>query len=142
MLRSLSLRTLLISLMALASAATLADVTVSDAYVREPIPGKTMSAAFMRITNNGEADRVLVSASAAWAPQIEIHTHIHDNGVMRMRQIDSLTIPAGETVVLQPGGLHLMLFRLQLPLAQTLPLELCFKNGECITTEAGLRSMK
>jgi len=142
MLRSISLRTLIIPLMTLASAAAMADVTVSDAYVREPIPGKNMSAAFIQITNNGESDRVLISASAAWAPQIEIHTHIHDNGVMRMRQIDSLTIPAGETVTLQPGGLHLMLFRLQLPLAQTLPLELCFKDGECITAEAELRSMK
>lgn len=119
-----------------------AALEVSGAYVREPIPGRYMSAAFMTLNNTADTDKTLVSVSADWAGIIEIHTHLHDNGVMRMRQLESLTIPAGETVSLQPGGLHLMLFKLQLPLAEPLPLTLCFDDGQCQTVSAELRSLQ
>lgn len=118
------------------------SLEIEDAYVREPIPGRYMSAAFLEIENDSDTNRTLVSANAEWAGLIEIHTHIHDNGVMRMRQLQELDIPAGETVELKPGGLHLMLFKLKLPLAKDLPLNLCFKNGECETVMAELRSIK
>ena len=118
------------------------SLEIEDAYVREPIPGRYMSAAFLKIENESEKNRTLVSANADWAGLIEIHTHLHDNGVMRMRQLKALEIPAGETVELQPGGLHLMLFKLNLPLAEALPLKLCFKNGDCETVTAKLRSIK
>lgn len=118
------------------------SLEIEDAYVREPIPGRYMSAAFLKIENESEKSRTLVSANADWAGLIEIHTHIHDNGVMRMRQLQELEIPAGEIVKLQPGGLHLMLFKLKLPLAKELALNLCFKNGECETVTAKLRSIK
>jgi len=123
----------------LLSSAAAAEIVVDDAYVREPIPGRNMSAAFMQIRNTGSEDEVLVSASAPWTGRIEIHTHIHEDGVMKMRQIESLPVPAGETVVLKPMGLHLMLFELKQPLADTLPLKLCMKSGECVETEAQLR---
>ena len=113
---------------------------ITDVRVREPIPGRMMSAAFFTITNTTEHSRTLVSVSADWAGLIEIHTHLHEDGVMKMRQLERLKIPAGDSVVLQPGGLHLMLFKLQLPLADVLPMELCFSNGECIETNATLFS--
>ena len=122
--------------------ATAQGLAASDAYVREPIPGRYMSAAFMTLSNATNQDKILTSVSADWAGIIEIHTHLHDNGVMRMRQLESLTIPAGESVSLQPGGLHLMLFKLKLPLADTLPMTLCFSDGECLTVSAELRSLK
>ena len=136
-----SVRAGLIILLSSVSFAAVADVVVSDAYVRAPVPGRAMSAAFMTLTNNGSEEKVLVSANAPWADSIEIHTHMNDNGVMRMRQLQSLTIPAGESVTLQPGGLHLMLFGLQLPLGESLPLTLCFEGDECIDVQASLRSM-
>ncbi len=130
----------LLTLMAIPAFADPLDVT--DPWVREPIPGRMMSAAFMQLSNTGTTDKVLVSARADWAGSIEIHTHLNDNGVMRMRQIESLTIPAGGTVSLQPGGLHLMLFRLQLPLSDPLMLELCFADGKCQTVAAEIRGME
>jgi len=132
----------ILGLLLCASVQAQTTLSVDDAYVREPIPGRYMSAAFMTIKNDGKEDRKLVSANAEWAGLIEIHTHIHDDGVMRMRQIKELEIPAGEEVVLQPGGLHLMLFKLGIPLVNKLPLSLCFKDGECIQTTAELRSLK
>ena len=116
------------------------QIQISNARVREPIPGRMMSAAFLTLKNTAKHTRKLVSVSAEWAGLIEIHTHLHEDGVMKMRQINSLEIPGGESVVLEPGGLHLMLFKLQLPLADTLPMELCFSNGECIDTTATLFS--
>ena len=49
---------------------------------------------------------------------LELHQHVHDNGVMRMRKIDSITLPAKEVIELKPQGLHLMFIRLKKPLAQ------------------------
>lgn len=118
------------------------SIRVTDGYVREPIPGRMMSAAFMTLSNTSKQQQTLVSASAPWAAVIEIHTHSHEGGVMRMRQIDKLDIPAGETVELKPGGLHLMLFKLQLPLADKLPMQLCFASNECLDTQLTLRRFK
>jgi copper(I)-binding protein len=84
-------------------------------------------AGFMRITNR---DR-LVSAATDAARVIELHTHIHDGGVMRMRPVPDIPIPAGATVTLQPGGLHVMLIGLTAPLAQggRVPLTLRFARA-------------
>ncbi len=111
---------------------------ISGLEVREPIPGRMMSSAYLTITNTSAEDRTLLSASADWAGLIEIHTHIHEDGVMRMRQLPSLIIPAGESRVFEPGGLHLMLFRLSLPLPETLTMTLCFDDDECLIAEADL----
>ncbi|MBE0482253.1 MAG: copper chaperone PCu(A)C [Bacterioplanes sp.] len=113
-------------------------MTVTNAKVRQPIPGRTMSAAFMQISNQSQQDIELVSARADWSERIEIHTHLHENGVMKMREIESLPIAAGSSVTLQPGGLHLMLFGLSPNLSTRLPLELCFSDQHCITIEAEL----
>ncbi|HCG78460.1 MAG TPA: copper chaperone PCu(A)C [Oceanospirillales bacterium] len=120
--------------------ATAESVLVHDPYVREPVPGRSMSAAFMTLTNTSDQAQRLVSVSAPWASSIEIHTHLHENGVMKMRQIESLEVPAGESVTLEPGGLHLMLFGLKTPLKSELPMTFCFDNSECVAHTARLFS--
>ena len=132
MLRFLLSLTLILSPLAYAGD----DLEITNAWVREPIPGRMMSAAYLTITNPSDSDRVLTSVTADWAGLIEIHTHLHEDGVMRMRQLPSLVIPAGETVTFEPGGLHLMLFRLKLPLAEALTMTLCFEDDECQLTTA------
>lgn len=119
-----------------------AVLEVSNAYVRAPIPGRSMSAAFMTLKNNTGTEQVMVSAGASWASSIEIHTHTHDNGVMRMRQIPELKIPAGEQVTLKPGGLHLMLFGLASELPAKPELSVCFKSGDCQSITANLKDMR
>ncbi|MGB1091870.1 MAG: copper chaperone PCu(A)C [Oceanobacter sp.] len=121
----------------LTSVSTLAaEVSVDNERVRLPIPGKQMTAGFLNITNQGEQARQLVSASAAWASRIELHTHVNDNGVMRMRQVPAIDLPVGETVMLQPGGLHLMIFGIESPLADSLAIQLCFDDGDCQAIQA------
>jgi len=118
---------------------------VDEAQVRMPIPGKAMTAAFMTIRNTTDSDDKLVSASARWADNIELHTHKHENGMMKMREVESISLPAHGTTVLQPGGLHLMIFGLANPLPATeggqLPLELCFSKSGCHAYQATLINM-
>jgi copper(I)-binding protein len=108
----------------LLSTSVLAELVVEDGYIRKPIPGRSMSAAFMSINNTGTEDVVLKTAAIAGAKSVEIHTHSHVDGVMRMRQLYELSIEAGETVVLEPGGLHLMVFGIQ-QLSEAPELTLC-----------------
>ncbi|MDP2505015.1 MULTISPECIES: copper chaperone PCu(A)C [unclassified Oceanobacter] len=119
---------------------------ISHATVRAPIPGRTMSAAFMTLTNKSAKPDRLVSAKSSWTDHIEIHTHIHEDGVMKMRQINGLDIPAGRVVTLKPGGLHLMLFGLKQPLPAaiggSLPLTLCFEHTGCQNISAKLVDMR
>jgi copper(I)-binding protein len=67
------------------------------------------------------------------ADHAELHTHLNDNGVMKMRQIPDIPVEAGATVKLQPGGLHIMLMDLKQPLKEgdKIPMTLRFeKAGE------------
>lgn len=122
------------------SSASLAQLVVSEGYVRKPIPGRSMSAAFMTISNTSAQDIVLTKARIEGARSVEIHTHSHKDGVMRMRQLHELTISAGESVSLAPGGLHLMVFGIsQLPLEPK--LELCDQEGHCYSSNLELRSL-
>ena len=90
------------------------DLLIGDARVRM-VHGKAPStAAYATITNTGDSDDRLVAVATDIAGRSEIHTMTVDGGVMRMRELpDGIPIPAGETVALEPGGLHLMLMRLK-----------------------------
>jgi copper(I)-binding protein len=109
--------TLLTALCLSSSIAYAADVSVEQPYARATAPGQANSAAFMRLVNNGAAT-ALVAADSSAAEVVELHTHINDNGVMRMRKIELIELPAGKTTVLQPGGLHVMLIGLKQPLQE------------------------
>ena len=74
-------------------------------------------AGFLTIRSKGEADR-LVAFRSPQCNRPELHTHINDNGIMRMRQVEAIDVPAGGMVELKPGGLHLMMIDLTGPLAE------------------------
>lgn len=126
----------LASLPALAASAD--DVTVDGAYVREVPPMVRNSAAFMTLSNSGDTEAALVAVHSTAADTIELHTHLNDNGVMRMRQIPEIAVAAGASTKLQPGGLHIMLLGLteSLQQGQTVSLELEFADGSRTRIEA------
>jgi copper(I)-binding protein len=107
------------------------DIKVSEAYARAVPPGSPNSAAFMQIHNADANDHALVSASSPAAKVVELHTHIHEDGMMKMRKIDSIDLPAGKATHLKPGGLHVMLIDLIKDLndGDQLQLTLEFDNG-------------
>lgn len=91
-----------------------ADVKIDDPWVRGTVAGQMATGAFMAITAKEGA--ALVSASSPVAGVVEIHTMKMENGVMKMRPITKLDLPAGEAVKLHPGGYHVMLMDLKQPL--------------------------
>lgn len=105
-------------------------VNVLNPYARAVPPTAPASAAFMTLKNNGPAT-ALVAASSDVSEVTELHTHVHDNGVMRMRPVKSIPIPAHGETALKPGGYHIMLIRLKKPLkpGDTVHLTLTFKDG-------------
>ncbi|HEX7074914.1 MAG TPA: copper chaperone PCu(A)C [Hyphomicrobiaceae bacterium] len=90
-------------------------IAVSEAWLRATPGGVKTGAAYLTISDTGPGDR-LVAAKSDVAERVELHNHVHENGVMKMRRVDAIEIPAGETVTLAPGGYHLMLFDLKHPL--------------------------
>ncbi|HMS02519.1 MAG TPA: copper chaperone PCu(A)C, partial [Gemmatimonadaceae bacterium] len=93
------------------------SVKVTDAWVREMAAGRTVTAVFLELTNAGAAERRLVRGATTAADTLELHEMKRDGGMMRMSPVPQISIPAGETVSLRPGGLHLMLFGAKRPLA-------------------------
>jgi copper(I)-binding protein len=121
----------LIGALVISSTAWAADVEVNAPYARAVPPGQPNSAAFMELSNHGNDDIALIGARSSAADVVELHTHIHDQGVMRMRRIEQIELPAQETVTLQPGGLHIMLIGLQQTLSEgeNVDMTLEFSDG-------------
>ncbi|MCP4924057.1 MAG: copper chaperone PCu(A)C [bacterium] len=73
----------------------------------------------------------LISAESPVCEYVELHTHIHEGAIKRMRKVELIDIPAGETVMLKPGGLHIMLMKLNTDLAEgdQVPLTLTFEKA-------------
>ena len=134
-----------LALLGKAGADGIADkITVNDPYVRAVPPVVKTSAAFMQFQNADAVERFLLSASTPAAAAVELHMHTLDDGVMRMRRIAHIHLPPGETVSLQPGGLHIMLFDLTGPLnvGENIPLTLTFDDGSTKEISAEVRSVK
>lgn len=93
---------------------TKGGIEISNAEFRPPMPGRDISAAYFTVTNHGDADRLLAVTSPV-SDKVELHNHIHEDGVMKMRRVDGVDLPAGQDVVFKPGGLHVMLFEVTLP---------------------------
>ena len=106
-------------------------VEVEDPYVRAVPPGQSNSAAFMRLDNGSQQAHALVAVRSPAAQAVELHTHTMRDGMMSMRPLAQVELPAGESVALQPGGLHVMLIGLQqqLELDQEISLTLVFGDG-------------
>lgn len=112
-------------------------VEVTGAWSRATPGGVRTGVAYMEITSKGSTGDRLVAARSDAAARVELHDHIHEDGVMKMRSVEAIEIPAGSTVKLAPGGLHLMLMELKQPLkaGEELDLTLVFdKAGEVQVT--------
>ena len=124
-LKALPLLTLLCALPALARA-----LEVEGAFLRELPPGQTTSAMYMTLRNTGDNPVRIVGARVDAVDTAEIHEHRHADGMMRMQRVDSLDIAAGASVVLAPGGYHLMLFGVQRQFAAGDEVPFCLRLAD------------
>ena len=103
------------------------DLVISEAWARETPPGKTMTAAYGRLQNSGDKALVVTGVSA----EVAAHSSLHETRIERdrttMRPVSNLTIAPGEEVELAPGGMHVMLMKLDAPLVEGESIDICFK---------------
>ena len=99
--------------------AAAADITVTYAWVRATIGQGTVAAGYVTIVNTGETDERLIGVRAAGVAKAEVHrTTTGEGGVMRMRPVAVLEIPAGGNLAFEGGGDHLMLTGIATPLKE------------------------
>ncbi|RZJ08127.1 MAG: copper chaperone PCu(A)C [Rubrivivax sp.] len=137
------MRHLLLATALFVSLAAQAQVKVDDPWVRATVAPQKATGAFMQLTS---AKRVkIVAASSPVAGVVEIHEMKMEDGVMKMRAVDALPLPAGEAVALKPGSYHVMLMGLKAPIkaGETVPLTLTVegedKKRETIEVKAEAR---
>ncbi len=138
MLQRFVLRTVLVLAAAVAPALATAEevsgkaVSISRPWARATPGGSTIGAAYVEISGLASAigDK-LIGASSPMAGRVEVHTHLTEDGVMKMRKVESVAVLAGQTLKLAPGGEHLMLFDLKAPLkeGEIMPLTLKFETS-------------
>jgi len=116
-------------------------IHVDGAWSRELPPVSPNGAAYLSLRNTGSAADALVGAQTPVAARAEVHEHAMEGGVMRMRRVESLDLPPGEAVRMEPGGLHLMLLDLKAPLrrGQHFPLTLRFRDSPDLEVEVEVR---
>jgi copper(I)-binding protein len=113
-------------------------VKVMDPFARAAMPN---GAVYMQLMNEGDTDDQLTSAASDVAEAVEIHETKMENDVMKMSPIEAVTVSAGGSATLEPGGKHVMLIGLKKELAvgDTFELTLNFKNSDPKTIEVEVK---
>jgi len=127
----------------MATSAFASGLDVSNAWARASAGAAKAGGAFLAVHNGNEHAHTLLSASSDVAKRVELHTHTMIDGMMKMREVkDGIPLPAGSTVMLQPGGYHVMLMGLHAPLKEgtTFALTLTFDNGKDVTVDVNVQS--
>ena len=107
-----------------------AQTKVDDAWVRATVPTQSASGAFMTLT--ADSDSKLLSVASPVAKDVQIHEMSMKDDVMRMGPVDSVALPAGKTVKLDPNGYHVMLMGLtgQIKEGDQVPLTLTVQDAK------------
>ena len=120
-----------------------AELHLTQAEVRAPLPGRTVTAGYFQLQNDTTKRIELVSASSPAFEVIELHQHIEQDGMMRMVEVESIEVDAGARLIFAPGGLHMMMFTptQALVIGETIPVTLQFNDGSQLLFEFPLVAM-
>ncbi len=112
------------------AAASQAQVTIKEPWVRSTVPGQSATGAFMQLT--ARQDTKLIAVRSPVAGIVEVHEMLVDKGIMKMRSVDKLLLPAGKTVELRSGGYHVMMMDLkrQIKTGDEVPLTIEFESSQ------------
>lgn len=116
------------------------NVEVKNAWARATVQGQMATGAFLTLSTKTES--TLVSVSSPVAGVAELHEMKMDGDVMKMRAVEGgLKLAPGKTLELKPGGYHIMLMDLKMPLRKdtTIPLSLVFKDAKGVQTTKEVR---
>ena len=131
------------SLFGVAVTADPSSVRVDAAWSRALPPVSDTGAVYVTVTNLGVQPDALVGAETPMAERAELHEHVMQDGLMKMRKVDAVKLAPGGTVVMEPGGLHVMLMKLAQPLeaGTSFPITLHFRSAPTVTVSVSVMSM-
>ena len=114
---------------------------VEDAWARASIGGASVSAVYLTLTNHGDAADRLLGVEVDRASDAMLHRSVVEEGIARMRHVPAVEVPPGETVRLEPGGLHVMLMGVspRLDAGERLPVTLVFERAGAIAVSVPVR---
>ena len=127
---------------AAAAGVSAGDITVSNAWARATAGPAKAGAAFMHLKNKGDTPDKVVSADADVSKVVELHTHVMQDGMMKMREVPSIPVPADGATMLEPGGYHIMFIGLTEPLQKgaSFPLTLTFEKAGTVTVTVDVKA--
>ena len=122
---------------------TLKSLSIDHPFARATPPGAKSGGAFFIVRNAGTTPDKLIRAASPVAGAVELHQMTMDGGVMKMRAMTALDVPPGGTLELKPGGFHVMMLDLKLPLkaGDKVPLTLTFEKAGSIDIAVQVESM-
>ena len=114
-------------------------ITIGHPYARATAAGQPTGGGFMKLINAGGNDKLL-SVSAEVSKSVELHEMKMEGDVMKMRQVEGIELPAGQTVELKPGGYHVMFIGLKAPLkaGESFPMKLKFEKASEVTVSVSV----
>lgn len=121
------------------------DLMVEQAWAKPSPPGVRTGAAYVSITNMGSDPDKLISASTDIAETVELHEHVMEDGLSKMRELPFIELAAGKKADIAPGRTHIMLIDIKAPLkeGESFPMTFNFEKAPSITldVEIGMKAM-
>ena len=119
-------------------------IIITEAYLNLPPPSHSTTAAYLQITNLDKSPITITGFDSAKATRVELHEHIHVDGMMKMREVDEITLAGMQTEVFKPMGYHLMVFGLadDVVAGQSVDLTATMASGERIVFQAQARGLQ
>lgn len=135
---ALAVTAITVSGQAMAQEFNLGGITVVKPWARATPGGAKVAGAYLEIRAAAGVEDNLIAAKSPVAGSVELHDHVDDGGVMKMRKQETIPIKGAQSVVLKPGGLHIMLMELKAPLKEgdKVQFTLVFEKAGELTIEA------
>lgn len=120
------------------------NVSVNDPYVRLMPPGQNVTGAFAVFQNSDDKDHKVVKADNPLSKATELHTHVNEDGMMKMRPVKEIDIRARGETSLKPGSLHIMLLDIRQVLKEgdIVPITVTFEDGSSKKFDAPVRKIQ
>ncbi|SIQ35313.1 hypothetical protein SAMN05878276_3922 [Aquipseudomonas alcaligenes] len=117
------------------------QIQIDHPWSREMPPSAPNAAAFFTLHNQGATADRLLAASSPQAQKVELHEHVHKDGLMKMQQVQGVDVPAGGEVKFVPMGYHVMLFgvKQQLKDGERFPMTLRFEQAGEVQVEVAVQ---
>jgi periplasmic copper chaperone A len=117
------------AVLATACSDTDAPLVATDISIARPLPGTRMTAGYLTLTNNTSEQITITEVTSPEFHAVQMHESVIADGIVRMRALDQVTIPPGDSVDFEPGARHLMLIQ---PTGETNNITLEFIAGEAV----------